>query len=93
MSRVGSPPFLSIRFKVVRLALFCGVMFRMGVSEGGLGGVSVVVEFLEGIAWYCAGLLLWVNVGLSFFFCGDIFRLEILERGMGDIGDVEGHLR
>ena len=48
-------------------------MFRMGVSEGGLGGVSVVVEFLEGIAWYCAGLLLWVNVGLSFFFFVGIF--------------------
>ena len=70
MSGVGSPPFLSIHFKVVRLALFCGVMFRMGVSEGGLGGVSVVVEFSEGIAWYCAGMLLWVNVGLSFFLWG-----------------------
>ena len=70
MSGVGSPPFLSIHFKVVRLALFCGVMFRMGVSEGGMGGVSVVVEFLEGIAWYSAGMLLWVNVGLSFFFVG-----------------------
>ena len=70
MSGVGSPPFLSIHFKVVRLALFCGVMFRMGVSEGGLGGVSVVVECLEGIAWYCAGMLLWVNVGLSFFLWG-----------------------
>ena len=64
----------------------------MGVSEGVLGGVSVVVGFLEGIAWYCVGMLLWVNVGLSFFFCGDIFRLEISERRMGDIGDVEGHL-
>ena len=66
-------------------------MFRMGVSEGVLGGVSVVVGFLEGIAWYCVGMLLWVNVGLLFFY-GDVIRLEILERGVGDIGDVEGHL-
>ena len=91
MSEIGSPPFLSIRFQVVRLALFCGVMFKMGVSEGGLGGVSVVVGFLEGIAWYCVGILLWVNVGLLFF-CGDVVKLEISERGVGDIGDVEGHL-
>ena len=91
MSEIGSPPFLSIHFKVVRLALFCGVMFRMGVSEGGMGGVSVVVEFLEGIAWYCVGILLWVNVGLLFF-CGDVVKLEISERRVGDIGDVEGHL-
>ena len=91
MSEIGSPPFLSTRFQVVRLALFCGVMFKMGVSEGGLGGVSVVVGFLEGIAWYYVGILLWVNVGLLFF-CGDVVRLEISERGVGDIGDVEGHM-
>ena len=59
--------------------------------EGGLGGVSVVVGFLEGIAWYYVGILLWVNVGLLFF-CGDVVKLEISERGVGDIGDVEGHL-
>ena len=91
MSEIGSPPFLSIRFQVVRLALFCGVMFKMGVSEGGLGGVSVVVGFLEGIAWYYVGILLWVNVGLLFF-CADVVRLEISEIGVGDIGDVEGHM-
>ena len=91
MSEIGSPPFLSIRFQVVRLALFCGVMFRVGVSEGGLGGVSVVVGFLERIAWYCVGILLWVNVGLLFF-CGDVVKLEISERRVCDIGDVEGHL-
>ena len=63
----------------------------VGVLEGGLGGVSVVVGFLEGIAWYYVGILLWVNVGLLFF-CADVVRLEISERGVGDIGDVEGHL-
>ena len=63
----------------------------VGVLEGGLGVVSVVVGYLEGIAWYYVGILLWVNMGLLFF-CGDVVKLEITERGVGDIGDVEGHL-
>ena len=88
MSEVGSHPFLSIRFQVVRLALFCGVTLRMEVSERGLGGVSVVVEFLEGISWYCVGMVLWVNVELAMF-CGVTVMLEILERGLVGDYDVE----
>ena len=53
----------------------------MEVSERGLGGESAEVEFLEGMAWYCVGMLSWVNVGLAFF--GDIDMLEISERGFG----------
>ena len=86
VSEGGTPPFLSKRFQVVRLVLFCGVTFRMEVSERGLGGVSVEVEFLEGVAWYCVGMVSWVNVGLAFF--GDIFMLEALERGLGGVSVV-----
>ena len=67
VSEGGTPPFLSKRFQVVRLVLFCGVTFRMEVSARGLGGVSVEVEFLEGVAWYCVGMVSWVTVGLAFF--------------------------
>ena len=81
VSECDTPPFLSKRFQVVRLVLFCGVTFRMEVSERGLGGVSAEVEFLEGMVWYCVGMVSWVNVGLSFF--GDIDMLEISERGFG----------
>ena len=92
VSEGGTPPFLSKRFQVVRLVLFCGVTFRMEVSERGLGGVSVVVEFFEGIAWYCVVMVLWVNMGLAFL-CEGTVRLEISKRGIGDVGDVVGHLR
>ena len=61
------------------------------VSERGLGGVSVVVEFFEGIAWYCVDMVLWVNVGLAILCEGTIW-LEISERRVGDVGDVVGHL-
>ena len=47
VSEGGTLPFLSKRFQVVGLVLFCGVTFRMEVSERGLGGISVVVEFLR----------------------------------------------
>ena len=86
VSEGGTPPFLSKRFQVVRLVLFCGVTFRMEVSERGLGGVSVEVEFLEGVAWYCVGMVSWVNVGLAFF--GDIVMLEASERGLGGVSVV-----
>ena len=39
----------------------------MEVSERGLGGVNVEVEFLVGVAWYCVGMVSCVNVGLAFF--------------------------
>ena len=86
VSEGGTPPFLSKRFQVVRLVLFCGVTFRMEVSARGLGGVSVEVEFLEGVAWYCVGMVSWVDVGLAFF--GDIDMLEVSERGLGGVSVV-----
>ena len=86
VSECDTPPFLSKRFQVVRLVLFYGVTFRMEVSKRGLGGVSVEVEFLEGVAWYCVGMVSWVNVGLAFF--GDIDMLEVSERGLGGVSVV-----
>ena len=86
VSEGGTPPFLSKCFQVVRLVLFCGVTYRMEVSARGLGGVSVEIEFLEGVARYCVGMVSWVNVGLAFF--GDIDMLEVSERGLGGVSVV-----
>ena len=86
VSEGGTPPFRSKRFQVVRLVLFSGVTFRMEVLARGLGGVSVEVEFLEGVARYCVGMVSWVNVGLAFF--GDIDMLEVSERGLGGVSVV-----
>ena len=72
------------------MALFCGCTLELEISKRGFGCVGFVVEFLEGISWYCVGMVLWVNVEFALF-CGDTFKLEISERGVGGIGDVVGH--